>query len=276
MNQLYIPYKDYPDYNFIGLIIGPRGNTQKQMEREFGCKIAIRGKGSVKEGKGRRDGVVDPDSHDDIHVLVQGDNQDSVDRAATEVERLLTPIDESENEHKRTQLRELAALNGTLRNDNFWHRGGGEPLSQAAKNVLCAWCGDRSHPTSDCPRKAAGEGPSIGGMGGTAGPASAAMDNEYMDFMNQLSNKPGSAAPPGAAAAAPEANVADANGAAPHSAGGAGMPPPNQADGAPPPAGSNMPGASATPASNDADFVHLFIGFMPNHADDAYLFNLFR
>ncbi len=33
---LYIPLdvqvKDYPGYNFIGLILGPRGNTQKRME----------------------------------------------------------------------------------------------------------------------------------------------------------------------------------------------------------------------------------------------------
>ena len=39
--------------NFIGLIIGPRGNTLKKMERETGAKIMIRGKGSVKEGKGK-------------------------------------------------------------------------------------------------------------------------------------------------------------------------------------------------------------------------------
>ena len=37
-----------------GLVIGPRGNTQKKMEGETGCKISIRGKGSLKDGsKGR-------------------------------------------------------------------------------------------------------------------------------------------------------------------------------------------------------------------------------
>ncbi len=46
--KLYIPIKKYPEYNFIGLIIGPRGITQKNMERETGAKIAIRGRGSVK------------------------------------------------------------------------------------------------------------------------------------------------------------------------------------------------------------------------------------
>ena len=31
--KLRIPMDEYPGYNFIGLIIGPRGNTQKRMER---------------------------------------------------------------------------------------------------------------------------------------------------------------------------------------------------------------------------------------------------
>jgi splicing factor 1 len=42
--KLYIPEKQYPGYNFVGLIIGPRGNTHRRMEQETNCKIAIRGK----------------------------------------------------------------------------------------------------------------------------------------------------------------------------------------------------------------------------------------
>ena len=33
------------------------------------------------------------------------------------IEELLVPTDEARNEHKRLQLRELAALNGTLKDD---------------------------------------------------------------------------------------------------------------------------------------------------------------
>ena len=40
--KIFIPLKQYPGYNFIGLIIGPRGNTQKRMQQETNCKIAIR------------------------------------------------------------------------------------------------------------------------------------------------------------------------------------------------------------------------------------------
>ena len=53
LRKITIPQERFPEYNFIGLIIGPRGNTQKRMERETGCKISIRGKGSAKDGKVR-------------------------------------------------------------------------------------------------------------------------------------------------------------------------------------------------------------------------------
>jgi len=129
--KLYIPYKEYPDYNFIGLIIGPRGNTHKRMQQETNTVIAIRGKGSVKEGARG-----DYGDEDDLHVLVQGDTQDDVDRAAVMVERLLQPLDEEMNQHKQKQLRELALINGTLKEENY-----------------CFLCGDGSHRQIDCPKK---------------------------------------------------------------------------------------------------------------------------
>ena len=36
--HILIPSYKYPDYNFIGLIIGPRGLTKKAIEKDTGCK----------------------------------------------------------------------------------------------------------------------------------------------------------------------------------------------------------------------------------------------
>lgn len=80
--RIKIPQDDYPGYNFIGLIIGPRGNTQKRMERETGAKIAIRGKGSVKEGRAKKEAKPDPSENEELHVLITGDTQDSVDKVS--------------------------------------------------------------------------------------------------------------------------------------------------------------------------------------------------
>ena len=38
-------------FNFVGRILGPRGITAKQLERDTGCKIMVRGKGSMRDKK---------------------------------------------------------------------------------------------------------------------------------------------------------------------------------------------------------------------------------
>ncbi len=59
------------------------------MEKETGCKISIRGKGSVKEGKTRKQNENRGDENDPLHVLIQGDSQEQVDKAAGKPSHLL-------------------------------------------------------------------------------------------------------------------------------------------------------------------------------------------
>lgn len=42
---------DLLQFNFVGRILGPRGMTAKQLEQETGCKIMVRGKGSMRDKK---------------------------------------------------------------------------------------------------------------------------------------------------------------------------------------------------------------------------------
>eukprot|EP00741_Cyanophora_paradoxa_P007520 tig00001154_g7273.t1 len=188
--KIYIPVKEYPDYNFIGLIIGPRGNTHRRMEKETGCKIMIRGKGSEKEGKQRKDGRPNPGDDDELHVLVTSENAIALEKAAKMIEELLVPMDETKNEHKRLQLRELAAINGTLRDDDYCRLCGeaghklwacpdrGKGFKPA--EVCCIFCGDKSHPSADCQFK-------------DRGPMNKPQDEDLSAFMSELSGAP----PPG-------------------------------------------------------------------------------
>lgn len=197
-----IPIEAHPQYNFIGLIIGPRGKTQKELEAKTGCKIAIRGRGSVKEGaRGRRDGKVMESDDEPLHVVITGDDQRSVDAATDMIEQMLVVIDDEKNVHKQQQLRELALLNGTLKEDEFCticaekgHRAFECPRRFSMKNnsvqVRCAICGDTSHPTRDCTQKPVAQA------------NQKEMDSDYMSFMAELDGKkvekaPGNA-PPGA------------------------------------------------------------------------------
>lgn len=167
--KIYIPLKEHPEYNFIGLIIGPRGNTQKRMEKETGTKIAIRGRGSLKEGKVNKQQYQDDD---ELHVLITADTEDQLEKAAQEVRKLLVPVEEGKNEHKRQQLRELAEINGTLR-DKSWNISS---RTWDPANVKCQICGEQSHPTTDCPLKGTGLPPK----------AKQTIDSEYESFLAEI------------------------------------------------------------------------------------------
>ena len=79
----------------VGLLIGPRGNTLKKMETESGAKIAIRGKGSVKEGKGRSDAAHTSNQEEDLHCLIMADTEEKVNKA----KKLIHNVIETVNTH---------------------------------------------------------------------------------------------------------------------------------------------------------------------------------
>mmetsp|Transcript_10185 Transcript_10185/g.15278 ORF Transcript_10185/g.15278 Transcript_10185/m.15278 type:complete len:684 (-) Transcript_10185:1611-3662(-) len=202
IKKIPIPVEEHPTYNFIGLIIGPRGKTQKELEVKTNCKIAIRGKGSVKEGaRGRRDGRVYDGENEPLHVLISGDSQENVDKAGALIEQMLVVIDDEQNQFKQNQLRELALLNGTLKDDDYCilcaekgHRQFECPkrfsqVKSGATNVLqikCAICGDSSHPTRDCTQNKNNDDDNDNDNA----TKEKHLDQEYMSFMAELDGKP--------------------------------------------------------------------------------------
>ncbi|EFW20339.1 hypothetical protein D8B26_003265 [Coccidioides posadasii str. Silveira] len=197
--KVYVPVNDYPEINFIGLLIGPRGNTLKKMEAESGAKIAIRGKGSVKEGKGRSDAAHTSNQEEDLHCLIMADTEEKVNKAKKLIHNVIetaASIPEGQNELKRNQLRELAALNGTLRDDEnqacqncgqIGHRKYDCPEQRNfTANIICRVCGNAGHMAKDCPDRQRGtdwrnHGPSMRkGVGD-------AVDREMEQLMQELS-----------------------------------------------------------------------------------------
>ncbi|XP_034049507.1 protein quaking-B isoform X2 [Thalassophryne amazonica] len=124
--KLYVPVKEYPDFNFVGRILGPRGLTAKQLEAETGCKIMVRGKGSMRDKKKEEMNRGKPNwEHlsEDLHVLITVEDTHNrakikLQRAINEVKKLLVPAAEGEDNLKKMQLMELAILNGTYRDAN--------------------------------------------------------------------------------------------------------------------------------------------------------------
>lgn len=240
-----IPVEEHPQYNFIGLIIGPRGKTQKELEAKTGCKIAIRGRGSVKEGaRGRRDGKVMESDDEPLHVVITGDDQRSVDAATDMIEQMLVVIDDEKNVHKQQQLRELALLNGTLKEEEYCsicgekgHRAFECPkrfaMRKNAVQIRCAICGSAGHPTRDCTQKPNAQ------EGNTK-----EMDSDYMSFMAELDGKKAEQAAPNAPPGAPQVEGGDVSAAAalpPPPSGASNLPLPPAGGPPPPPGGAPLP-----------------------------------
>ncbi|ESR65987.1 hypothetical protein CICLE_v10009077mg [Citrus x clementina] len=125
-----IPVEKYPNFNFVGRLLGPRGNSLKRVEASTECRVLIRGRGSIKDpareemmrGKPGYEHLNEP-----LHILVEAELPvEIVDarlmQAREILEDLLKPVDESHDFYKKQQLRELALLNGTLREE-------GSPMS---------------------------------------------------------------------------------------------------------------------------------------------------
>ncbi|XP_035705341.1 splicing factor 1 isoform X2 [Folsomia candida] len=142
VQEVPIPQEEHPEINFVGLLIGPRGNTLKSLVKETGAKIIIRGKGSVKEGKvGGKAGQPLPGEDQPLHAYVTSNNPESVKKACDKIREIIRQgieMPESQNDLRKNQLRELALLNGTLRE---------------CEGPKCSNCGSTAHRTWNCPDK---------------------------------------------------------------------------------------------------------------------------
>lgn len=131
-----IPVDKYPNYNFVGRLLGPRGNSLKRVEASTECRVLIRGRGSIKDpnreeimkGKPGYEHLNEP-----LHILVDAELPvEIIDsrlmQARDILEELLKPVDESQDMIKKQQLRELAMLNGTLRDDSSQMSGSLSPF----------------------------------------------------------------------------------------------------------------------------------------------------
>uniref|UniRef100_A0A2K6SUK2 Splicing factor 1 n=1 Tax=Saimiri boliviensis boliviensis TaxID=39432 RepID=A0A2K6SUK2_SAIBB len=155
-DKVMIPQDEYPEINFVGLLIGPRGSTLKNIEKECSAQIMIRGKGSVKEGRvGRKDGQMLPGEDEPLHALVTANTMENIKKAMEQIRNIWkqgiqTP--EDQNNLRKMQLQELACLNGTLQEDDNrilrpWQIS---ETCSITNTTVCTKCGGAGHIASDC------------------------------------------------------------------------------------------------------------------------------
>ncbi|KAK2597946.1 hypothetical protein N8I77_012698 [Diaporthe amygdali] len=146
------------------------------MNKQSGANIVIRGKGSVKEGRanhfrGHRNAnaATTNNQQEPLHCLIRADTQQRVNDAkklVSEVIEAAAFAPEDKNQRKRDQLRQLAVMNGTFRDDerraceNCGQTGHRHYFctmpSRFVASVTCLSCKEKGHVTRDCPQKSTG------------------------------------------------------------------------------------------------------------------------
>jgi len=117
-----VPTDKYPEFNFVGRILGPRGTTIQQIQNDTGCKISVRGQGSLRtkeeeEAKLKSKAPGYEHLSDELHVLIEvempeDDANEAMGRAREIVESLLIPPETpgAMDALKIQQLNELASI----------------------------------------------------------------------------------------------------------------------------------------------------------------------
>ncbi|CAH1169244.1 unnamed protein product [Phyllotreta striolata] len=47
--RVVVPVRDHPKFNFVGKLLGPKGNSLKRLQEDTMCKMAVLGRGSMKD-----------------------------------------------------------------------------------------------------------------------------------------------------------------------------------------------------------------------------------
>ncbi|KAK0176981.1 hypothetical protein PV328_001078 [Microctonus aethiopoides] len=113
--KVLVPVREHPKFNFVGKLLGPKGNSMKRLQEETMCKMAVLGRGSMKDRQKEEEcrQSLDPKyAHltDDLHVEITAlappaEAHARIAFALAEVRKYLIP-DNNDN-IRQEQMREM-------------------------------------------------------------------------------------------------------------------------------------------------------------------------
>jgi len=148
-----IPQERYPDINFTGMILGPRGLNHKRLEEESGCQFSIRGRGTRGQAA---ENQTEEELQMPLHVCIIADDEDKILKAIKMIEPMVDPLHPDHEKERLKGLEQLAIITGTTtsfqdRQLRLVESDFTEDLSYNKIDIVCKICGDRGHVGSDCP-----------------------------------------------------------------------------------------------------------------------------
>ncbi|KAL9917256.1 uncharacterized protein ACN2A1_003101 isoform 1-T2 [Glossina fuscipes fuscipes] len=123
-----VPVRDHPKFNFVGKLLGPKGNSMKRLQEETMCKMAVLGRGSMRDRKKEEEMRASGDSRyahlfEDLHVEIStfaapAEAHARIAYALAEVRRFLVP--DYHDDIRQEQMWEMQVLtsSSTLNNNN--------------------------------------------------------------------------------------------------------------------------------------------------------------
>ncbi|CAH0717651.1 unnamed protein product, partial [Brenthis ino] len=118
--KVLVPVKEHPKINFVGKLLGPKGSKMKQLQEETMCKMAILGRGSMRDRQKEEElrNSLDPKyAHlsDELHVEVSAlappaEAHARIAYALAEVKKYLIP--DHNDMMRQTQMREIMDRGG--------------------------------------------------------------------------------------------------------------------------------------------------------------------
>lgn len=116
--KVIVPVKEYPKFNFVGKLLGPRGNTLKRLQQQTQTRMSVLGKGSTRD-KAKEEELRSSDDpkyehlKEPLHVLIEVEAPKSeaharLAAALAEIKKYMVP---ENDEIRQEQMREMALLN---------------------------------------------------------------------------------------------------------------------------------------------------------------------
>jgi len=113
-----IPVREHPKFNFVGKLLGPKGNSMKRLQEETMTKMAVLGRGSMRDKQKEEElrSSADPKYQhlaEDLHVEITAfappaEAHARIAYALTEVRKYLIP--DSNDEIRQEQMREMELI----------------------------------------------------------------------------------------------------------------------------------------------------------------------
>lgn len=174
--KVLLPEIEDPELNFVAIVLGPKGRTQKLLEELSNCRISVRGR--LAAGSKR----TSTEDEEQTHVLVQAETDEELEKGAEMVLKVLRgeslqSIAGGEKKYIKTG-HHLVAVESVLRDfcenckeeghkirhcpysydenqrrrmDHMQKQGAAGPLG--LRMLVCDTCGKKDHLARDCPHK---------------------------------------------------------------------------------------------------------------------------